>query len=1530
MLLFLSFSPDNSTSPIQLADIGAICDLSIEVSTEPSTVCVPPLPPAEDNCDCNGKMQNLTLEYNGPAGATVTVYDDSGTLIATFANVQPGDILFVSAENLNDQEFEAWTSFYTNGGDVTWLHTSCSQDILGDTEGDFTVLGYTDGQGDQCGILGNENYQGCNGSADLTVSNGESPYTYLWSDGSISGDRNDLCAGEYEVTVTDANGCSSTADVVVESDTPEILISVETEANTVCDDSPNPNDCDCQGYIYEFEVEYNGASGILGGAYDYHDNTYLHDTLVTGQVYTFNVSNSNHPGEDHEHNDPMMWTYEGGSWIHHGTIDASCPTSIIGTSYGPFTVLGYTDVHGNVCSTATNCNGSADLTVSNGEAPYTYLWSDGSTSGDRDDLCAGEYQVTVTDANGCSTEIDVEITSDTQDVTAVADVTADAICPEFDVCDVLCFESSNGDDDVSAQMSIDIEEGPNTITLRTIYAKTFCDNTYGDNTIGWPGNHSFGNLRGSDKLELALYNENGDLSLQFELDYIDDEGQGPSGYGTGGVSEGDGDMIVGNEAYILDVKTSLSENFNTYGYVLTENSPATDADYTSNPDYPNWIYEVWYEVTIDLDAFGNSGFGYPEITDFHASPSKTGNNSEPVEFSECCGNGGVECTGSIDLTVTEGVAPFTFAWSNGETTEDIYNLCGGSYSVVVTDANGCSAEYTYEVTCNSTCEIECVNDLTLDCEASTDPNHTGYPTLVCGGYGDCDREAGEFDFAFHGWGGTPVGWGFGPGWQIGTGCDPECGNIPNVFIDFTNFHTDYDTKLKSPIYDACCTDNVYLSFCMQQDLYGGEDVPGFLDVQYRLNAGTWETVYTYNNVFGSTVNYNDTFEIPGAAGNAFEVRFRARGEGSSEFTLGGWGIDDVRVFGHSSGCDSPEEVDIDWSYSDSSNGSCPEVITRTFTGEYNGETFSCIQTLTIVDEEAPIFTSVPDDEEYPCSESIDPSSASAIDNCDDYVTITQSDQIIGFGCTYYIERTFVATDYCGNTASYIQTITINDTEAPEIDCPADVTVECTESLDPSNTGEPVVTDNCSEFDVTYSDGEVSDDCPATFERTWTATDACGNSSSCIQIITINDSEAPEIDCPADVTVECTESLDPSNTGEATATDDCSTPMISYVDGPMMGECPATFERTWTATDACGNSISCVQVITVDDTEAPEIECPADYIVNCDNGSSDPEFAGEPTVEDNCSEFEVTYVDGPATDDCPAVFVRTWTATDACGNASSCTQNITINDFAAPVITCPADVTVECTESLDPSNTGEATAMDDCSTPNVTYVDGPMTGDCPYTVERTWTAVDPCGNETSCVQTITIEDTVAPVLSGEDSMVTIECDASTQIVPPTATDNCDDQVSISMNTETIPGDCANEWTEVYTWTAMDECGNTDVRTFTVNYEDTTAPVLIGVPADDTIDCEAPVPSAIVVATDNCDNDVPVALTAETNYFDCGYEIVRTWTATDDCGNTTSMSQTLTVEDIVAPVITCPADYVVSCDNGSSDPEFSGEPTVEDNC
>jgi protocatechuate 3,4-dioxygenase beta subunit len=198
-----------------------------------------------------------------------------------------------------------------------------------------------------------------------------------------------------------------------------------------------------------------------------------------------------------------------------------------------------------------------------------------------------------------------------------------------------CFVSPNVPDIVWAKSFWTFNTTNQTVTIRTTFSKTFVDNTYGTSAIGWPSGHSFGNLTGSDKLGWSIKDANGVVKLAFEQDYISSGSGFPSGYGTLGFG-GDGNSpTVGLASDVLAFNTSMDVNFNDYGYVLTTNSPATDALYTPNPSYPNWINDVWYEVTIKLSAFGAAGFGYPDIATVHASPSKTGNNTEVVNPTSC-------------------------------------------------------------------------------------------------------------------------------------------------------------------------------------------------------------------------------------------------------------------------------------------------------------------------------------------------------------------------------------------------------------------------------------------------------------------------------------------------------------------------------------------------------------------------------------------------------------------------------------------------------------------------------------------------------------------------------------------------------------------------------------------------------------------------------------------------------------------------------------------------------------------------------
>ncbi|MDK0575336.1 hypothetical protein P6P35_15950, partial [Clostridium perfringens] len=116
--------------------------------------------------------------------------------------------------------------------------------------------------------------------------------------------------------------------------------------------------------------------------------------------------------------------------------------------------------------------------------------------------------------------------------------------------------------------------------------------------------------------------------------------------------------------------------------------------------------------------------------------------------------------------------------------------------------------------------------------------------------------------------------------------------------------------------------------------------------------------------------------------------------------------------------------------------------------------------------------------------------------------------------------------------------------------------------------------------------------------------------------------------------------------------------------------------------------------------------------------------------------------------------RTWRATDVAGNFSECIQIITVHDVTAPVITCPADVTVDCEDDNTPAGTGTATATDICtpvSNITINYSDVSTYSADPtnvlhynYTISRTWRATDVAGNFSECIQIITVHDVTAPV------------------------------------------------------------------------------------------------------------------------------------------------------------------------------------------
>ena len=493
---------------------------------------------------------------------------------------------------------------------------------------------------------------------------------------------------------------------------------------------------------------------------------------------------------------------------------------------------------------------------------------------------------------------------------------------------------------------------------------------------------------------------------------------------------------------------------------------------------------------------------------------------------------------------------------------------------------------------------------------------------------------------------------------------------------------------------------------------------------------------------------------------------------------------------------------------------------------------------------------------------------------------------------------------------------------PIVACPPDVTIECGESANPSATGTPRATDEAGATPPTIflSDSITAGSCPQELilSRRWSAIDTNGYGADCIQLITVVDSTSPVITCPANVTVECDSDTSPVGTGSAAASDNCSTTIsITFTDSSAAGTCAdeETISRTWMATDECGNSAVCTQSILLVDATAPVITCPANITVECDESTS-PTNTLSATATDNCStNIRFTYTDSRVAGTCVAeeTINRTWMATDACGNSAVCTQTIVVVDTTAPVITCPVDITVECNGSTAVADTGSATATDNCvTTIMIASVDMSTAGTCTaeFVISRAWTATDECGNSAVCTQTITVADTTSPVITCPAN-VTVECTESTEVADTgsaTATDNCATNITIASADTSTAGTCTDESVISRAWTATDECGNSAVCTQTITIVDTTAP-MITCPADITVDCEdsiAPADTGLATATDNCSPTATITYTDNSSAGSCSDEevISRTWMATDGCGNSAVCTQTVTVVDDMAPMISCP--------------------------
>ncbi|MEM7390899.1 MAG: HYR domain-containing protein, partial [Verrucomicrobiota bacterium] len=569
-----------------------------------------------------------------------------------------------------------------------------------------------------------------------------------------------------------------------------------------------------------------------------------------------------------------------------------------------------------------------------------------------------------------------------------------------------------------------------------------------------------------------------------------------------------------------------------------------------------------------------------------------------------------------------------------------------------------------------------------------------------------------------------------------------------------------------------------------------------------------------------------------------------------------------------------------------------------------------------------------------------------------------------------------------------------DSVQPVITCPADVTVECDSSSASASTGVAAATDNCTastNITIMESDAIIAGTCPQaqTINRTWTATDGAANMAACTQSITVADTTEPMITCPADVTVECDSSSASAATGVATATDNCDTNVtVAESDAVAAGACPQeeTITRTWTATDDCGNSASCTQVVTVVDTTAPMITCPADVTVEC-NDPSDSSATGVATATDNCdTNVTIGESDVVMAGTCPQeqVITRSWNATDDCGNSSGCAQTITVEDTAlnglVPVrLSIPVSEDTFILERFPNNNAGGHThvssgtsgilrdsrglfwfdlsalppgAAINAATVSISVVGAPSGGgvNSSFGLHRSllrWGEGDKGGNNGmpasmgEATWTSAMHNVTGWGLPGGNAGADYTAAASASTMVSGTNDYRWSGPGVTADVQTWVNTPANN----YGWFLISDGEGTanSARRFGSSQGGAgawlhlvySAPEGIACPPDATVECSSNLTSAalgVAVAVDVCSSNVTVM---ESDFIMAGtcsgaWTIERTWTATDECGNSESCTQTISVVDTTVPTITCSTNISVFNDIGVNGAVVNLAVTATDNC
>lgn len=505
---------------------------------------------------------------------------------------------------------------------------------------------------------------GCNGSSDgsatANVTGGTTSYGYQWTGGATTQVLSNLAEGTYNLTVTDAHSCTATATTFISAS--GNLALTTTATNVTCYGTAtgaatvNANGTAPYHYNWSNTDTVSSINNVPAGVYDVTVVDALGCSTTTSQTVTepaeLTVSITTIDASCGVNNGSATATPSGGTpglntaytyqWLGGGG-NAATDGNLYGGNYAVIvtdgngcTVSGTAVINNsgslslNATPTATNCHGDSTGTAtvsSNGVAPITYAWSTAATTQAISNLPAGTYLVTVSDVNGCTGTA----------ATTVSEPSQLSLTTQYN--NPSCNGFSDGSTDVTA-------------TGGTAgYTYLWSDQSTGT---------GLSNLSQGTYSVIATDAHTCTTSASFILIDPAAIAFNPQVTDTKCYNDSSGNII-----------TNATGGTPTFTYLWSNNATTADLH-----NVPAGNYSVILTDNHQCTAIANFTVNQPAQILVQDSATNSSN--------------GINGTASV-VSISNGTTPFTFMWNNSDTAQNITGLTPGTYTVTVTDANGCTA-----------------------------------------------------------------------------------------------------------------------------------------------------------------------------------------------------------------------------------------------------------------------------------------------------------------------------------------------------------------------------------------------------------------------------------------------------------------------------------------------------------------------------------------------------------------------------------------------------------------------------------------------------------------------------------------------------------------------------------------------------------------------------------------------------------------------------------------------------------------------